>query len=111
VEMPYACDEALRVLASDESPDAPAVEASPRAAMGTRTPRGGVLYHRYGLDADGTIADVKIVCKIVCAPGPPGPAFLSGDPSDHLHEGLTVVEFADRRNQWAGKLLTDGARE
>jgi benzylsuccinate CoA-transferase BbsE subunit len=25
-----------------------------------------------------------------------------------VYEGLTVVELADRRNQWAGKLLADG---
>lgn len=25
-----------------------------------------------------------------------------------VYDGLTVVEFADRRNQWAGKLLADG---
>ena len=25
-----------------------------------------------------------------------------------VYDGLTVVELADRRNQWAGKLLADG---
>src|SRR3989454_1810116 len=25
-----------------------------------------------------------------------------------VYDGLTVVELADRRNQWAGKLLSDG---
>jgi benzylsuccinate CoA-transferase BbsE subunit len=25
-----------------------------------------------------------------------------------VYEGLTVIELADRRNQWAGKLLADG---
>ena len=25
-----------------------------------------------------------------------------------VYEGLTVVELADRRNQWAGKLMADG---
>ncbi len=25
-----------------------------------------------------------------------------------VYEGLTVVELADRRNHWAGKLLSDG---
>src|SRR2546427_11802626 len=25
-----------------------------------------------------------------------------------VFEGLTVIELADRRNQWAGKLLSDG---
>ena len=25
-----------------------------------------------------------------------------------VYDGLTVIELADRRNQWAGKLLSDG---
>ena len=25
-----------------------------------------------------------------------------------VYEGLMVIELADRRNQWAGKLLSDG---
>src|SRR6185503_14865142 len=34
---------------------------------------------------------------------PGGEAEMSG-----VYDGLTVVELADRRNQWAGKLLADG---
>jgi coenzyme F420-reducing hydrogenase alpha subunit len=63
VELVYAADEALRLIAEYEEPDAPAVEVEPRAGTGygcTEAPRG-ILYHRYELDADGTILDAKIV--------------------------------------------------
>ena len=63
VELVYAADEALRLIADYEEPDAPAVEVEPRAGVGygcTEAPRG-ILYHRYELDAEGTILDAKIV--------------------------------------------------
>jgi coenzyme F420-reducing hydrogenase alpha subunit len=63
IEMLYACDEALRLVAGYEPPPRPAVDVVPHAATGwaaTEAPRG-LLYHRYRLDADGTIADAKIV--------------------------------------------------
>jgi sulfhydrogenase subunit alpha len=63
VELVYACDEALRLIETYEEPDAPAVEVEPRAGIGygvSEAPRG-LLYHRYTLDADGTIIDAKIV--------------------------------------------------
>jgi coenzyme F420-reducing hydrogenase alpha subunit len=63
VELVYAADEALRLIAEYEEPDAPAVEVEPRAGVGhgcTEAPRG-ILYHRYELDDDGTILDAKIV--------------------------------------------------
>jgi coenzyme F420-reducing hydrogenase alpha subunit len=63
VELVYACDEALRLIDEYEEPDAPAAEVEPRAGVGygaTEAPRG-LLYHRYELDAEGTILDAKIV--------------------------------------------------
>jgi coenzyme F420-reducing hydrogenase alpha subunit len=63
VELVYATDEALRLIAGYEEPDAPAVELEPRAGVGygcTEAPRG-ILYHRYELDDDGTILSAKIV--------------------------------------------------
>ena len=63
VELVYAADEALRLIADYEEPDAPAVEVEPRAGVGhgcTEAPRG-ILYHRYELSDDGTILDAKIV--------------------------------------------------
>ena len=63
VELVYAADEALRLIAEYEEPDAPAVECEPRAGVGygaTEAPRG-LLYHRYEIDEEGTILDAKIV--------------------------------------------------
>jgi coenzyme F420-reducing hydrogenase alpha subunit len=63
VELVYAADEALRLIAEYEEPDAPAVEVEPRAGVGfgcTEAPRG-ILYHRYRIDDEGTILDAKIV--------------------------------------------------
>ncbi len=63
IELVYACDEALRLISSYEMPDSPAVEGVPRAAVGygcTEAPRG-ICYHRYEIDADGTIQRARIV--------------------------------------------------
>lgn len=63
VELVYACDEALRLIAEYEPPRAPAVALPTRAGEGhgvSEAPRG-ILYHRYRIDADGTILDAKIV--------------------------------------------------
>ncbi|MGD0455202.1 MAG: Ni/Fe hydrogenase subunit alpha [Solirubrobacteraceae bacterium] len=63
VELVQACDEALAIVAGYEQPDAPAVEVTPRRAVGhgaTEAPRG-LLYHRYEIDEDGTILDATIV--------------------------------------------------
>ena len=63
VEIVYAADEALRLIAEYEEPDAPALEVVPRAGVGygcTEAPRG-ICWHRYELDDEGTILDAKIV--------------------------------------------------
>jgi len=63
VEVTYACEEALRIIDSWEGAAAPSVAVKPRAGTGygaTEAPRG-LLYHRYQLDADGTITDARIV--------------------------------------------------
>jgi coenzyme F420-reducing hydrogenase alpha subunit len=63
LEVVYACDEALRRIAAYEPPARPFVRAETRAAVGhacTEAPRG-ILYHRYRLDADGTILDARLV--------------------------------------------------
>jgi len=52
-----------RITVWCEEPDAPAVEVEPRAGVGygcTEAPRG-ILYHRYEIDAEGSILDAKIV--------------------------------------------------
>lgn len=63
VEVLYACDEAIRIIEQYQVPDAPAVSAPVASGVGygaTEAPRG-LLYHRYRLEADGTIADAQIV--------------------------------------------------
>jgi coenzyme F420-reducing hydrogenase alpha subunit len=63
VEVLWACDEALRIIAAYEPPPRPAVDVVPYAATGhaaTEAPRG-LLHHRYRLDATGTIVDARII--------------------------------------------------
>ena len=63
VEILYALDEALRLISSYEPPDPAAVEPEPRAATGygwSEAPRG-MLWHRYRLEEDGSIAEARIV--------------------------------------------------
>ncbi len=63
VEVLHACDEALRIMDDYEEPDRSAVDIKPGAGTGfgaTEAPRG-LLYHRYVLEHDGTIADARIV--------------------------------------------------
>ena len=63
VELVQACDDALAIIGDYEAPDVPAVELTPRRAVGhgvTEAPRG-LLYHRYEIDEDGTILDARIV--------------------------------------------------
>jgi sulfhydrogenase subunit alpha len=63
IEIVYACDEALRIIAEYEPPKKPAIDTPVRASSGcgcTEAPRG-ILYHRYRVDERGTILDAKIV--------------------------------------------------
>ncbi|MFB8181962.1 Ni/Fe hydrogenase subunit alpha [Streptomyces sp. NPDC055966] len=63
VEVLYAVDEALRLIEAYTPPPRPYVDVPPRAATGhgaTEAPRG-LLYHRYTLDADGTVTDAHLV--------------------------------------------------
>jgi len=63
VEALYACEEALRIIASYEEPSPPAVAIEPRAGTGyaaTEAPRG-LLHHGYRIDRNGTILSAKIV--------------------------------------------------
>jgi coenzyme F420-reducing hydrogenase alpha subunit len=63
VEVLYACDEALRIIDAYQDPDRPSVAVEPHAGVGfgaTEAPRG-LLYHRYRIESDGTIAEARIV--------------------------------------------------
>jgi coenzyme F420-reducing hydrogenase alpha subunit len=63
VELVYALDEAIRLIDAYEPPQPSCVDVPPRAGTGygaTEAPRG-VLFHRYGIDAAGTITSARIV--------------------------------------------------
>ncbi|MGW6316486.1 Ni/Fe hydrogenase subunit alpha [Streptomyces sp. NPDC055099] len=63
VEVVYAIDEALRIIETCEPPRRPYTDVPPVAGTGhgaTEAPRG-LLYHRYLLDAEGTVADARMV--------------------------------------------------
>jgi coenzyme F420-reducing hydrogenase alpha subunit len=63
VEVVYALDEALRLIAEYEPPELPCLDVPPRAGIGhgvTEAPRG-LLYHRYELDTDGLVRSATIV--------------------------------------------------
>jgi sulfhydrogenase subunit alpha len=63
LEMVYACEEALRLIADYEPPDAAAVPIRPRTSVGfgcTEAPRG-ICWHRYEFDGEGTIRTARIV--------------------------------------------------
>ncbi|WP_227981984.1 Ni/Fe hydrogenase subunit alpha [Nocardia spumae] len=63
IEVVYAIDEALRLINEYETPARPAVPVAPRAGVGhgiSEAPRG-LLYHRYEVDAGGTVRSATIV--------------------------------------------------
>ncbi|MFD4587315.1 Ni/Fe hydrogenase subunit alpha [Streptomyces sp. NPDC058423] len=63
VEVLYAVEEALRLIAAYERPARPYVEVPARASVGhgaTEAPRG-LLYHRYAFDGEGRVTDACIV--------------------------------------------------
>ncbi len=63
LEIVYACEEALRLIAAYEPPALAAVPLGPRTGTGfgcTEAPRG-ICWHRYEFDAEGTIRTARIV--------------------------------------------------
>jgi sulfhydrogenase subunit alpha len=63
VETVEAYEEAIRIVEAYEEPDAPFVPHEVRAGVGaacTEAPRG-LLYHRYEIDAEGSITSARIV--------------------------------------------------
>ncbi|MGD8830400.1 MAG: Ni/Fe hydrogenase subunit alpha [Pseudomonadales bacterium] len=63
VEVTQACEEGLRIIEAYQEPEQPAYPVEAREGTGfgaTEAPRG-LLYHRYRLEADGTIAEARIV--------------------------------------------------
>jgi sulfhydrogenase subunit alpha len=94
VEILYAFDEALRLIAEYEPPDPPAVELDPRASTGcgwSEAPRG-MLWHRYRLEDDGSIAEARIV-----PPTSQNQARIEQDLSEFVRPR---VGLPDERLQW-----------
>jgi coenzyme F420-reducing hydrogenase alpha subunit len=94
VEILYAFDEALRLIAGYEPPDPPATEVEGKAAIGTgwsEAPRG-MLWHRYRLEEDGSIAEARIV--------PPTSQNQARIEQDLLEFVRPRVELPDDRLQW-----------
>jgi coenzyme F420-reducing hydrogenase alpha subunit len=63
LEIVFACEEALRLIAAYEPPELAAVLIEPRAGTGfgcTEAPRG-ICWHRYDFQMDGTIERARIV--------------------------------------------------
>ena len=63
VEVVYAIEEALRIMDSYEPPPRPFVEVPARPGVGhgvSEAPRG-LLYHRYRIDEDGSVAAATLI--------------------------------------------------
>lgn len=63
VEVFYAVEEALRIIAEYERPARPYMPVHARSGVGhgaTEAPRG-LLYHRYAFDDEGRVSDARIV--------------------------------------------------
>lgn len=63
VELIFAFEEALRIIADYEEPASPSVEVAPASATGhgaSEAPRG-LLYHSYSMDGEGLITNAQIV--------------------------------------------------
>ena len=94
VEMLYAADEALQIIAAYEPPEPPAATAEPAAGDGcgwTEAPRG-MLWHRYRLEPDGRIAKATIV-----PPTSQNLASIENDVREYVQENL---ELLDDDLQW-----------
>lgn len=63
LEILYACEEALRLIADFQSAEQAALPLQPRAGVGfgcTEAPRG-ICWHRYDFQDDGTLSKARIV--------------------------------------------------
>ncbi|BBZ12725.1 Ni/Fe hydrogenase subunit alpha [Mycobacterium branderi] len=70
VEVVYAIEEALRIIAEYQRPSRPFVEVPARAGVGhgvSEAPRG-LLYHRYEIGADGLIRAATIIPPYIAEP-------------------------------------------
>jgi coenzyme F420-reducing hydrogenase alpha subunit len=94
VEIVYACEEALRIIAHYEMPAKPAFEVTPKLGVGhgcTEAPRG-ILYHMYHFDEHGLILRAKIV--------PPTAQNLKTMEEDLAEFASTRLHLPKDRLQW-----------
>jgi coenzyme F420-reducing hydrogenase alpha subunit len=94
VEILYAFDEALRLIADYEPPAPPAAELEPKAAAGaglSEAPRG-MLWRRYRFEDDGSITEARIV--------PPTSQNQARIEQDLLEFVRPRVDLSDDRLQW-----------
>lgn len=94
VETVYACEEALRIIATYEMPEKPSVEVKPQVGVGhgcTEAPRG-ILYHKYRYDEHGLVLSAKIV--------PPTAQNLKTMESDLMEFASTRLHLPKDRLQW-----------
>jgi coenzyme F420-reducing hydrogenase alpha subunit len=92
VEVLYAVEEALRIIDTYEPPPRPYLDVPPRAGVGhgaTEAPRG-LLYHRYRLDAAGSVAEADLV-----PPTAQNQAAIEEDVRRAVHERLRGGEASD----------------
>jgi len=94
VELIHSFDEALALIESYEPPDPPAEVPEPKASVGcgwSEAPRG-MLWHRYRLTDDGSIAEARIV--------PPTSQNQARIEQDLLEFVRPRVDLPDDRLQW-----------
>lgn len=94
VEMLFACEEALRIIASYQMPEPACAEVVPCVGTGhgcTEAPRG-ILYHKYCFGAEGLILSAKIV--------PPTSQNLKTIEDDLSEFISTRLHLPDDRLQW-----------
>ena len=94
LEILYAVDEALRLIAAFEPPDTPAVACEPRAGTGawiTEAPRG-ILYHRYAIGADGRLLEAVII--------PPTSQNLRQIEEDLIRFAPSVLALPEEQAAW-----------
>ena len=94
VELLYAVDEALNLIAAYDEPDEPAVPVEPVAGTGhgvSEAPRG-ILYHRYTVDAAGIVTAATIT--------PPTSQNQRGVEADLARFVQAHLELDDDELQW-----------
>lgn len=94
LEVLFAVDEALRLIAIYEPPDAPSVPCDPKAGAGawiTEAPRG-ILYHHYSVDPGGKVVSATIV--------PPTSQNQRQIEEDLIRFAPTVLDLSEDQAAW-----------